>query len=78
MEDREPVLLESIDGKRFVSIRRDRVEATSLGGFVVGFSPKLTLINVISNEVYLNGFMIVRTEDITAVDHEKSENVCSI
>jgi hypothetical protein len=52
--------------RKFVSIRRDNIDAHPIHGFILGFSDKLVLIQHVYDFV-LDGLVVLRTADITGI-----------
>ena len=48
-----------------VDFKRLKIDNYDLRGFVLDYSDDLTLLNVLDNNFYLNGFTVVRNSDIT-------------
>ena len=51
----------------------DRTEGEELNGFLVGTSENLAVVNVVSDEIWLNGYAIINLSDIFAVEAETLE-----
>jgi hypothetical protein len=49
-----------------VDFKRPKIDDHVLRGFVLDYSDSLTLINVLDDNFYLNGFSVIRNCDITA------------
>jgi hypothetical protein len=51
--------------RELVDFRRAQIKADDLRGFALRASDSLILLQIVSDDVYLNGFSIIRSEDIT-------------
>jgi len=49
-----------------VDFKRPKIDDHVLRGFVLDYSDSLTLINILDDNFYLNGFSVIRNCDITA------------
>ena len=48
-----------------VEFKRPKIDDYKLLGFVLDYSDSLTLLNVLKDDFYLNGFTVIRNSDIT-------------
>lgn len=48
-----------------VDFKRPRIDDEYLRGFVLDYSDSLTLLNLLNHDFYLNGFTVIRNNDIT-------------
>lgn len=54
------------DEGRLVDLKRDRIDGTTLRGFVSGLSPDLSLLTIV-RDGHFDGASIVRVEDVTSL-----------
>jgi hypothetical protein len=48
-----------------ISFKRPKIDDLWLRGFVLDYSDELTLLSVLNDDFYLNGFTVIRNSDIT-------------
>ena len=52
-----------------IRVCRDEIEDGFLKGFVIAVGPNLFVIECISDSIYLDGFVCLRIEDVSRVEH---------
>ena len=59
--------------RKLVSLKRDSVDDQKIQGFVLGTSEKLVLLQYVF-DFYLDGLMVLRTEDISEIVRTKTDS----
>lgn len=53
---------------KIVEFKRKKIDKQRLGGFLLDYSEELTLINVLTDDYFLNGYTVIRNKDVTKYD----------
>jgi hypothetical protein len=51
--------------RSIIELNRRRLEPDKLRGMIIGFSPSLVLLQILNDEIKLNGYSIIRRRDIS-------------
>ena len=54
--------------EKIVEFKRKKIDKHRLRGFVLDYSEELTIINVLTDDYFLNGYTVIRNKDITKHD----------
>lgn len=77
-EESNVILSRSLSLKEPISIFRENIESLHFDGIVLATNSEFTLINLITDRFYLDGFVLLRTSDITDIRSKKTEILSKI